>query len=311
MSKFFSFFVLVLFLVLVSSAPSFSQKSFRTLYSFTCNCQPGRCTCRLGDATVEVDTKRSPDRICYEACMVFYGEAIRVNLPFLKVETLEKSQGRATILLNKSLFGKTVLGFEDDKMMQVLKEKLAKASKSKSEKALVDLTTYFVTELAKDASLQKKPNISAVMLTSAYLAPLAKEGKLTDFLSFYFYLRAKHPELLVSSNIEESKKAPLNVFVVYHDPENLNILVSTYISIFKKLVEEYNNTTNLKNIEDNRLVNPLVRARLAGYHWGLDELIPDLIARLSSYIPNYEKNLDKINLIGQELKAVLENIQKR
>ncbi|MGC8714607.1 MAG: cytochrome ubiquinol oxidase subunit I, partial [Leptodesmis sp.] len=50
----------------------------------------------------------------------------------------------------------TVLGFEGDKMMQVLKEKLAKASKSKSEKALVDLTTYFVTELAKDASLQKK-----------------------------------------------------------------------------------------------------------------------------------------------------------
>ncbi len=324
MNKIFSSFVLVLFLVLISSGLSFSQMSS---IAFFCKLQPGGAVCSFGDITLTVDTRRYPKFVCdYPGCVNFYGEVVHATLPFLKIETFEESQRKATVLLKKSLtlsekinyyinslFGKTGLGLESDKMMQVLKEKLAEASKTQSEKVLVDFTTYFITEIAKDISLQKKPNAAAVSMTVMYLANLAKEGKLADFLSLYFYLRAKHPELLVSSNIEESKKAPLPVMDLYLHPEKFNEAVSGMIYIAKDLMERMKSVQagGKPNTKASvNLVNGLSTLRAEGFLWGLDETIPDLVARFANYLPNYEKVL-KESQIPVELKEIQENLYKK
>ena len=342
MIKVFFSFVLVLFLT--SSAFGYPTK-IRTeppiqIHSFTCDCSLSSCTCRLGDIQLAVDLSKVPDVFCQEACVGFYGNVVNVNLPFLKIEVLEESQRRASALFKKnftlsekvsysvnSLLAKVGLGTESDKTMQVLKEKMIEASKSQSEKALVDLTTYFIHQLAKDITLQKNPNAAGVALVVTELASLAKENKLTDFLSFYFYLRAKHPELLVSSPFEESKKSPLSPLALYRYPQEITSNIKAALSELKSKVEVFNNAIKANKIEvSNSIITPkddqtyheildplfreFYRLGANGILWGLDEKFYDVISRLANYLSNYEKNLDKFKSVEQEVKGIVEDLNK-
>jgi hypothetical protein len=292
MSKFFSFFVLVLFLVLVSSNSGYPAIINMPLDSFNCDCYWGGCSCKLGE--IEITAQTPNYESCYRKhtadpriCIIDYAEVIHVKLPFLKFETLEESHKRATTLLKKeltfsekasyfmnSLFGKTGLGTESDKFMQILKEKLAEASKSESEKASVDFTTYFVIELAKDASLQKRPKIHAILLTVKQLASLASEGKLTDFLTFYFYLKDKYPEVFVSSSIPDDEKFPYPIFMLYGvKGKNAGEILLSLASI--SLLYE----TIISSKDTRSYISML----------GLGETISDLKARLAKYLSNDEK----------------------
>jgi len=291
---------------------------------------------------LSVDLSKVPDNTyCEDSCVAFYGEVVNVNLPFLKLEALEESQRKASVLFKKnltlsekvnylinSLLAKVGLGVEADKTMQILKEKMIEASKSQSEKALVDLTTYFVHQLAKDITLQKNPNAASVALTVRELASLAKENKLTDFLSFYFYLRAKHPELLVSSDIDESKKTPISPLVLYKSPQKASPAIKEFISMFKDKLEAFNKAIKENKIEvspDNNIsVNDQTYYEIVdslskelyylgtnGVLWGLDEKLYEVVSRLSNYLSNYEKNLDKFKTTEQEVKSVIEDLNKQ
>ncbi|MGC9059350.1 MAG: hypothetical protein ACP5H3_03035, partial [Candidatus Aenigmatarchaeota archaeon] len=296
-----------------------------------------------GDIQLAVDLSKVPDgSSCENDCVSFYGDVVNVNLPFMKVEVLEESQKRASVLFKKnltlsekisysisSILSKIGLGTESDKTMQILKEKMIEASKSQSEKAFIDLTTFFVHQLAKDITLQKNPNAAAITLTVRELASLAKENKLIDFLSFYFYLRAKHPELLVSSDIDESKKTPISPLVLYKSPQRASSAVKEFISMFKDKLEAFNKAIKENKIEvspDNNirvkdeqtyyeitkpLYDEIFYIGTSGLIWGLDEKFYEVISRLNNYLSNYEKNLDKFKNTEQEVKSVVEDINKQ
>jgi len=175
-----------------------------------------------------------------------------------------------------SLFGKTGLGTESDRFMQILKEKIAEASKSESEKVSIDFTTYFVIELSKDAWLQKKPKIHAVLDTVKRLASLASEGKLTDFLTFYFYLKAKYPEKFISSSIPDDEKSPDSIFVLYSvKGKNAGEILVTLagVSLF------YDTLAFSKDIDTRTYISMS----------GLGETMSDLKARFVKYLSNHEK----------------------
>jgi hypothetical protein len=325
MSKIFSSFVLVLFLI--STVFPISSFAFQN-----CECTFPYCRCYLANIEFGVDISRG--KICDTPgagmeCLLFFGEVINLNLPFLKLETLEESQRKAEVLLKKnltlservdysvsSLFSKTGSATESDKLMQILKEKTLAASKSQSEKASVDLTLYFVNELAKDISFQKKPNAAAVLLTVRALASLAKEGELANFLSFYFYLRSKHPEWLVSSDFEDSKKAPLPVLTIYLHPDKVNEWVSTYAFMFKDLLERAKKIIQAGNKADEinatrELLSGLFSLGSSGMFWGLDEQPQDLIIRVTNYLPNYEKILNNSDQVKQEVKEIRDLLHKK
>ncbi|MGC8766792.1 MAG: hypothetical protein ACP5QP_03745 [Brevinematia bacterium] len=340
-------FVLVLFLV---SFAFCYPASIRTdppirIHSFVCDCNIGSCKCSLGDIQLAVDLSKVPDgSSCENECVAFYGEVVNVNLPFFKLDALEESQRKASTLFKKnltlsekvsysvnSLLAKIGLGTEADKTMQVLKEKMVEASKSQSEKALVDLTTFFIHQLAKDITLQKNPNAAGVALVVRELASLAKENKLTDFLSFYFYLRAKHPELLISSDIDESKKTPLSPLVLYRDPKpgKISSAVKEFISTFKDKLEAFNkaikenkievSSDNKINVKDEQTYSEIAKPLYDeifyigtnGLIWGLDEKFYEVVSRLNNYLSNYEKNLDKFKTTEQEVKSVVGDLNKQ
>jgi hypothetical protein len=119
--------------------------------------------------------------------------------------------------------------------------------------------------------------------------------------------------LLVSSNIEESKKAPLPVMDLYLHPEKFNEAVSGMIYIAKDLMERMKSVQagGKPNTKASvNLVNGLSTLRAEGFLWGLDETIPDLVARFANYLPNYEKVL-KESQIPVELKEIQENLYKK
>ncbi len=303
-------FSFVLVLLLISSVFGYPS-SIRTnppitINSFTCDCNLGSCSCRLGDIQLGVDLKKVPEIDCSAGCVAFFGEVMSVNLPFLKIEILEESQRKASLLF------KIGLGTEVDKTMQVLKEKMIEASKSKSKKALIDLTTYFVYQITKDITFQKKPNAAGVALVVQELASLAKKGKLTDFLSFYFYLRAKHPELLLSSDIDESKKSPVSPLALYRYPQEVSYLMKLVFSDLKNKVEAFNNAIKAKNVQAyNQLLEKFYLLGVNGVYWGLDENFPDLMSRLAAYLPNYEKKLNNSKSLEQEVKSIVEDLNKK
>jgi len=332
MSKIFSSFVLVLFLVSSTFSSTFNYPLVKLkVYGvgpFVCDCVVGAsCECHFNNNKLSVSIENMFNGSVFLLYDIrYYGEVVTIDLPFLKLETLEEAQRRATLLSKKgSTFSKktsyyTNTGFTNDRVMQILREKMTEASKTRSEKALIDLTTFFVTELAKDMSLQKNPNLAAIVLTFEFLADYAKNGELADFLSFYFYLRAKHPEWLVSSQLDDSKKSPFPVQILYNIKtftDDILWLVSTleeiielYNDVIKtnlnleKIVKDYSSARHYNRLEDFEKANDpedIKKAKLLvkkiallganGYILDLDENtnLHSFIKRITSYMPNYMK----------------------
>jgi hypothetical protein len=352
MIKIFSSFILVLFL---TSSPCYPRVMSERYFvgPFVCECLNVGCSCYLGSIKLGVSLERVPDIFCGVPCSGFYGEVISIDLPFLKVETLEESLRRAILLSKKSsTFSKKTsyytTDFTNDKVMQILREKMTEASKTRSEKALIDLTTFFVTQLAKDISLQKNPNVAAIALTVKNLATYAKNGELADFLSFYFYLRAKHPEWLVSSNLDDSKKSPFPIHLLYNKPDTftnamldqifaLEKLVELYIDViktrpdlnFEEIVKEIlNDCVTLEDISEKYsrnvrsdndkvyfLTATLVWFSAQGVLWGLDEDLHSFMKkRIASYMHNYMKFKNDESVresIKKEVSNVISVIKQR
>ena len=207
-----------------------------------CDCSPVvSCMCELGEVKVAVDLSNidgwenfgivnSPwgDLKCSSGCIGAIGRVVSISLPFLKYETLESSESKASAVFKKSLtmadkvsyavksvFSALGLSFEGDNSFQLAREKTVEAMKTKSEKASIDLTTYFILELTKDITLQDKPSASAVGLVLSELLKYNSKGELQDLLSSYFYLKAKNPELFLSSNLKDEEKAPIPFLILY------------------------------------------------------------------------------------------------
>jgi len=89
MSKFFSFFVLVLFLVLVSSNSGYSEIIHTPFASFQCDCFGPGCICKLGEIEVDAQMPSYEYELCVRKhkadpriCIINYAEVIHVKLPF-------------------------------------------------------------------------------------------------------------------------------------------------------------------------------------------------------------------------------------
>jgi len=334
MSKIFSSFVLVLFLVFSTFSSTFALPLIQFKFyagPFACDWIVGsRCECYFSNIKLGISLERksgnSENTFFLLRGPLHEGEVVTIDFPLLKFETLKESQRRATLLSGKSstLSKKTsyyTTDFTNDRVMQVLREKMTEASKTRSEKAMIDLTTFFVTELAKDVSLQKNPNPAAIILTIETLLDYARKGELTNFLSFYFYLRAKHPEWLVSSQLDDSKKSPFPVHLLYNNPDTFEFNILFFVSTLEKIIKLYNDVikTNLNlekiideyfdakfynrledfekayNPEDIKKVKLLVEKITSfgadGYLLDLDENanLHSFMKRIASYIPNYMK----------------------
>ncbi len=201
------------------------------------------CTCTLGGIQVgvvldESEFSRMYDigplgPTCSSGCIGALGEVVTVSLPFLKIENIEQAEKKASMTIRKSmslsekilhslksLFSGIGAGTESDSLLQMVKEKSVSVSKSESEKATLDLTTYFVLTLTRDIFLTQKPSAIQVANVIDFLNNLSNKGELVDFLSFYFYLRQKKPELVYTSTA--TAKAPINVLGLYGILKNSN-----------------------------------------------------------------------------------------
>jgi len=347
MSKIFSSFVLVLFLIFSTFSSTFALTGRFEFYRGPFHCIwiiGSQCTCQFNNIKIGISLERMSGKpentFILLGGPLHEGEVVTIDFPILRFETLKEAQRRVTLLSKKgSTFSKktsyyTNTGFTNDRVMQILREKMTEASKTNSEKAMIDLTTFFVTELAKDVSLQKNPTPAAIILTIEKLADYARKGELADFLSFYFYLRAKHPEWLVSSPLDDSKKIPFPVHLLYNNPDAFEFNILFFVSTLEKIIEFYNDVikTNLNlekiikeyfearfynrledfekayNPEDIKKVEFLAEkiASFAdeGYLLDLDENtnLHSFIKRISSYIPNYMKFINN--------ESVRESIKK-
>ncbi len=208
-----------------------------------CDCSAiESCTCSLGNIQVGLvlhteDWERfadvrqgwfGRDVTCSSGCIGAIGEVVTVSLPFLKFETLEEAHRTATATIKKSMsFSEKIIhslksvfsslgsGTESDSLIQILKEKSISSSTGESEKVSMDLTTYFVLSLTKDVFITTRPSAIQVAYVIDVLNDLANKGELAKFLSFYFYLRERSPELVFSSNLPLAEKAPISPFALY------------------------------------------------------------------------------------------------
>jgi len=142
--------------------------------NFACDCsQIASCLCKLGDvtATVLLDTKnwqRHADksllgsRICASKCIANIGQVVRVSVPFLSVQTLERVEKSASLSKKKTIgrserssasvspgAGGVGAGYAIEESRGVAKERSLSYLKAQAKSQNVDLTTHFVLEFTK------------------------------------------------------------------------------------------------------------------------------------------------------------------
>ncbi len=209
-----------------------------SLGKLKCDCSAvTSCTCTLGGIQVgvvldESEFSRMYDigplgPTCSSGCIGALGEVVTVSLPFFKVENIEQAEKKASMTIRKSMslsekivnsikamFSGVGGGTESDSLLQMVKEKSIQAAKGETEKATVDLTTYFVLTLTKDIFITQQPSAIQVANVIENLNDMANKGELVNFLGFYFYMRQKHPEFIYSSS--SNMKAPVNILGLYN-----------------------------------------------------------------------------------------------
>lgn len=259
----------LLFLMLLFLSLTFSQAlsfSIRTnpplnLNGFTCECSISACECSQGSLkfSVNLDTPRKAswkkfasksffgDLICAEPCINYVGEITYVELPFLKLETLESAEKTASLSVKKTMnfsqkadyllkILKDFFGISQsaDSEFSLLKEKMLSTTKKLADEQRVDLTTYFFYDFLTNVLQfsQEDLRLSDFFILTNFLSDLAKQGKLKDFLNYYFLAKA-YPELPVLID-------PFSFVSIY--PEEIKIFINERVKILKALSELENKT---------------------------------------------------------------------
>ncbi|MEM1672614.1 MAG: hypothetical protein QXT86_11250 [Archaeoglobaceae archaeon] len=171
-------FFVIIFIVFTAS---FTAKAFMiqtspppVIKNFACDCsQIVSCVCKLGDVTATVilntrnwqryaDKSLFGSKICSSRCIASIGQVVRVSVPFLSLQTLEKAEKTALATKRKTI-GRTEkmsanvapgapgvgAGYATEETRGVTKERSLSYLKSQAKSQNVDLTTYFILEFTK------------------------------------------------------------------------------------------------------------------------------------------------------------------
>lgn len=279
------FLLLILFLSLTfSQAFSFSIRTNPplSLNGFTCECSISACECSQGSLkfSVNLDTPKKAswekfasksffgDSICAEPCINYIGEITYVELPFWKLETLESAEKTASLSVKKTMnfsqkadyllkILKDFFGISQsaDSEFSLLKEKMLSTTKKLADEQRVDLTTYFFYDFLTNVLQfsQEDLRLSDFFILTNFLSDLAKQGKLKDFLNYYFLAKA-YPELPVLIDPFSFVSIP---------PEEVKIFINERVKILKALSELEN-----KNFKEalEKLKPVLESAKFKDFH---------------------------------------------
>lgn len=199
------------FLILANNAPAFIIQTSPppVVGSFACDCsQIVNCICKMGDvtATVILDTKNWQkyadksllgSKICSSKCIAVIGQVVRVSVPFLSIQTLERVEKSASMSKKKTIgrterssatvspgAGGVGAGYATEETRGVTKEKSLSVLKSKAKSQGIDLTTFFILELTRQ--LKGEVNVYNVFEVLEELVLANAQGKLEDYLSQFF-----------------------------------------------------------------------------------------------------------------------------
>jgi len=217
--------LLVSSLLSAKSAFSFSVQTepVPVIAGFGCRCSLAECACSQGDISVSVTfnpekmanwekyADRDPIfgvRVCGSGCINQMGVVTSIRLPYLSYTDVEAAEKAAALSLKKSMslserasslvsamLEALGLKTESNEELNLIREKMLTAMKKKAKQINFDLTTYIIHDFLTNVLGLKEPLLSDYFSLINLMSELNKQGRLHEFLSAYFLLKAK-PELI-------------------------------------------------------------------------------------------------------------------
>ncbi|WP_155984472.1 hypothetical protein [Thermodesulfobacterium thermophilum] len=216
----------------------------------------------------------------------------------MKLETLESAEKTASLSVKKTMnfsqkadyllkILKDFFGISQsaDSEFSLLKEKMLSTTKKLADEQRVDLTTYFFYDFLTNVLQfsQEDLRLSDFFILTNFLSDLAKQGKLKDFLNYYFLAKA-YPELPVLIDPFSFVSIP---------PEEVKIFINERVKILKTLSELEN-----KSALESTKFKDFHKLRVAKIKFDK--------AQIKSLLSTLEKEPQKI----EKISKVLENAKK-